>query len=352
MGPINAIQQDSPADHAGLKVGDVIQAIDGQPVGDPLTLPNRLLEKVGQEIQFEVARTTADANGAATRTFTMTPQYPASTLGPIAPGIPMSSEELGIAYDVLNRVAYVEPDSPAEQAAVQAGDVITRVEFVPAGEQQKKDEQEKLFLLDKPINLDDEHLDWPFVDTRLQRSLPDTQIKITFQRGKQEKTVQLLPVDSQHWFDPNRGFMLTAREEEFQAASWGDALMLGLRQTKEDALKIVAFLQKLVTRKLPVTGLGGPGAIAVFATSEASESTSRLLIFLTLLSANLAVVNFLPIPVLDGGHMMFLIAEGIRGKPISEKWLIGLTLAGFAFVVSLMLFVIGLDVFRFSGWAG
>jgi regulator of sigma E protease len=61
------------------------------------------------------------------------------------------------------------------------------------------------------------------------------------------------------------------------------------------------------------------------------------------------VVNFLPIPVLDGGHMMFLAFEGIRGKPLNERWMINLTVLGFAFVVGLMLFVIGLDVFRFTG---
>jgi regulator of sigma E protease len=64
---------------------------------------------------------------------------------------------------------------------------------------------------------------------------------------------------------------------------------------------------------------------------------------------NLAIVNFLPIPVLDGGHMMFLTYEAIRGKPADEKWLNGLTLIGFAFLICLMLFVFSLDIFRFAG---
>ena len=74
--------------------------------------------------------------------------------------------------------------------------------------------------------------------------------------------------------------------------------------------------------------------------------------FLVLISANLAVVNFLPIPVLDGGHMLFLIAEGIRGKPLSEKLQISLTVVGLVFVGMLMLFVIGLDVWTLSGLRG
>ena len=116
-------------------------------------------------------------------------------------------------------------------------------------------------------------------------------------------------------------------------------------------MKVLGFLKSLVTRNISVTNLGGPGSIAVVATSEAAEGTSRLLMFLTFLSANLAVLNFLPIPVLDGGHMMFLIAEGVRGRPLDEKWLVRLTVAGFAFVISLMLFVIGLDVVRLSGFS-
>ena len=71
-----------------------------------------------------------------------------------------------------------------------------------------------------------------------------------------------------------------------------------------------------------------------------------MLIFLTFLSANLAVLNFLPIPVLDGGHMMFLLYEGIRGKPASERTMTMLTYLGLIFILVLMVFVLGLDITR------
>ncbi|MCX7417558.1 MAG: site-2 protease family protein, partial [Planctomycetia bacterium] len=70
----------------------------------------------------------------------------------------------------------------------------------------------------------------------------------------------------------------------------------------------------------------------------------RLLLFLTMLSANLAVVNFLPIPVLDGGHMIFLAYEWVRGKPPSEGVVAVLSYVGLALILSLMLFVFGLDL--------
>jgi regulator of sigma E protease len=70
----------------------------------------------------------------------------------------------------------------------------------------------------------------------------------------------------------------------------------------------------------------------------------KLLVFLTILSANLAVLNFLPIPLLDGGHMVFLAYEGVRGRPANEKFVVALHTVGFAFIVGLMLFVLALDV--------
>ena len=84
------------------------------------------------------------------------------------------------------------------------------------------------------------------------------------------------------------------------------------------------------------------------ATSEASRGTSHLLLFLTFLSANLAIVNFLPIPILDGGHMLFLAYEGIFRRPVSERVQLVLTYAGLIMILGLMLFVIFLDVGRIS----
>jgi regulator of sigma E protease len=63
-----------------------------------------------------------------------------------------------------------------------------------------------------------------------------------------------------------------------------------------------------------------------------------------MLSANLAVINFLPIPVLDGGHMVFLMYELVRGKPPSENVVAALSYIGLVLLLSLMLFVFGLDL--------
>lgn len=68
-----------------------------------------------------------------------------------------------------------------------------------------------------------------------------------------------------------------------------------------------------------------------------------MLLFLTFLSANLAVINFLPIPLLDGGHIVLLLYEGVRGKPASERVQVVLAYIGLAFILTLMVWVLGLD---------
>jgi regulator of sigma E protease len=114
--------------------------------------------------------------------------------------------------------------------------------------------------------------------------------------------------------------------------------------------QVVFVLRKLLTGQFSPTNLGGPIAIVSMAGMEASEGLPRLLIFLTMLSANLAVLNFLPIPVLDGGHAVFLFYEGIFRKPLNERVALSLTVMGLCLILSLLLFVSGLDIWRWAGF--
>jgi regulator of sigma E protease len=105
-------------------------------------------------------------------------------------------------------------------------------------------------------------------------------------------------------------------------------------------------MRNLITGRLSVKNLGGPIKIAETAYGVADYDFYQFMLFLGMMNINLAVINFLPIPVLDGGHMVFLIYEKLRGKPASEKVRIGATYAGLLLIGSLMLFVIFLDVSR------
>jgi len=358
IGPITAIQQGSPATKAvkkdapedeeiGFKKGDVIQSVNGKAVHDPVTLPHVFRRLAGKEVEVEVLR------GDETVTLLVTPRTPTSRAASRFPGSPLAVQSLGVAYSILNKVHSIDPGIAPENAEALAelepGDQPVRilsVTFKAADKQKKKKEKKDLGLSDKKIPLG-ETLSWTTIRVRMQRSLPDTKVVLEYQRGEETGTVELAIVESKEWFSSYRGFVLVATRETHTAESWSEAASLGLRNTKESLMLVFTFLRKLVTGEIAVTNLGGPGMIAVVAYSEAKEGISRLLLFLTLLSANLAIINFLPIPVLDGGHMVFLTYEGIRGKPVNEKLAIRLTVAGLIFILGLMVFVIGLDFYHF-----
>jgi regulator of sigma E protease len=103
-------------------------------------------------------------------------------------------------------------------------------------------------------------------------------------------------------------------------------------------------LKGLLTGDIAPKLLIGPFGMVKAAYSQVEHSFNSLILFLGIISINLAVVNFLPIPILDGGHMVFLIIEKLRGKPASERMLIIANSIGLIFILSLMLFVIFLDV--------
>lgn len=128
-----------------------------------------------------------------------------------------------------------------------------------------------------------------------------------------------------------------------------DSLPFAFEQTKEATFMIVKSLQKLIEGIIPAKDLGGIVSI-VQVTSQASEAGIIALFGLTaLISVNLGVLNLLPIPALDGGHIMFNAYEMITKKSPSEKVLYIMTIAGWILLVSLMIFTIFNDINRIVG---
>ena len=125
----------------------------------------------------------------------------------------------------------------------------------------------------------------------------------------------------------------------------GSGRMVRLCTERFNAGRTKAWLDLLNTGKWAAASAGGNGVLETSVAGKAAqEGFSRLLLFLTMLSANLAVINFLPIPVLDGGHMVFLVYELVRGKPPSEGVVAVLSYIGLALLLTLMLFVFSLDL--------
>jgi len=102
-----------------------------------------------------------------------------------------------------------------------------------------------------------------------------------------------------------------------KADSLRDSLAYGYKDTVSSIKSIYLTLRSLLNRDVSPELLGGPIEIAS-QTFAAADDPWILILYLGMISVNLAVVNFLPIPVLDGGHMVFLIYEKLRGKPASE----------------------------------
>src|SRR5262249_41923592 len=172
------------------------------------------------------------------------------------------------------------------------------------------------------------------------------------ERGADKVEVVVDAPADETWPQTARGLIL-ARDSRLQKAdNLAGAIGLGLKDTWGSILQVYSHLRNLIVARIAVPNLVGPIMIADTAYRIAGFDLWEFIFFLGMISVNLAVVNFLPIPVLDGGHMVFLLYEKLRGKPASEGVRVGATYVGLLMLVSLMLFVIGLDIFRKMGWLG
>ncbi|NLX54486.1 MAG: hypothetical protein GXY58_05185 [Planctomycetaceae bacterium] len=345
IGPVEAVRMHSPAARAGLLVGDVIQRVNQQPVDDPLVLPQRFEQWIGQPVMLEVERQTADKRELVQLQVTPEPRYRYEVA--LIPGSLVPVESVGIAYAVHNEVVAVEPGSPADKAGLQPGDLVSGALFEAATEEAAQTAKE-LFgrSIDEETQIDEQRENWPYVSALMQMMPPGMELQLRYVRGGQEMVARLRPAASPQWFYVDRGLHLVNLTRVHTAASWSEAWRLGFRETKEKLQQVLNFLGKLVTFRISPKTLGGPLMIAAAAGSEASLGTPRLLLFLTLLSANLAILNFLPIPALDGGHLVFLTAEAVTGKPVDERLQGTLTLIGVACLLGLMVFVFANDIGR------
>lgn len=339
-GPIQAVQLGSPAFQEGIQPKDKLLLVDGQPF-DPLTLSAEMNLAAREQRKVKLTIRRFEGEEEVRKVITLTPRIAHNATQPLE-GLPLAIDELGIAFPVLNRVANA-PE--AQKLAIFEGDEIV------AASMDFKDEKRKaefLKIADRLPEWDAEYVkeNWPLIVESVLME-PTAFLNITVKRGENTPKLELVPVESDKYFRLTRGIRTEPRKRTYHASTWTYAAQDAGRQVVFDGTKIFKILQKLVSGNVPLTALGGIGTIAVQAQSEASNGTSRLLLFLTLLSVNLAVLNFLPIPVLDGGHMMFLAWEGVTGRPPNERVQEGLTMVGAVLMLSLMVFAFGMDIWRF-----
>ncbi len=345
LGPVTAVRSQSPAEAAGLKPGDIITHYDGQPVGDPMTLSQRIDRFAGRTLTLTVQRGTS---GDEPLELTVTPVLSDLYVSNFHPGSLLSIESLGVALPVKNVIAAVEPDGPADGSGLAAGDLLLAAQLVVDNEADQET-MAKFFgsSYDEEIELGQELPNWAYLHALLQEVVPSAKLKLKYQRGDTENEVTLTAVNSGEFFAISRGLRFQPLTRIHETDSWVEAWSLGARETKEKLIEVVTTVGKLVTFQVSAKHLGGPLMIAAVAGSEANQGIPRLLLFLTLLSANLAILNFLPIPALDGGHMVFLTWEGVTGKPVDERLQGTLTMIGVLGLLLLMVFVFSNDIQRF-----
>lgn len=138
-------------------------------------------------------------------------------------------------------------------------------------------------------------------------------------------------------------------EIEYRSAGFFEALQAAVWQTWMFMYLTFMGVVKIIQKVIPASELGGPILIAQLAGEQARAGLLNLAHFMGLLSVNLGILNLLPIPVLDGGHLVFLTIEGIRRKPMSERLQIVAQQVGIALLGTLMIFVFYNDIIRLFG---
>ena len=234
-------------------------------------------------------------------------------------GIPYFNAEIG----------GVQPQSPAEEAGLQKGDLVLSIDGQPV---QRWEDLSKII-----------------------RASGDKPLLINFRRGNQDMQVNLKPraMETSNIFGEKVSAMLigVSAPEKYEIeridplSAWWHGLTYSYRILE---VTIVSF-GKLITQKVPLNSLGGPIMIAQVAGKQAEQGVSQLVHFMAVLSINLALLNILPIPMLDGGHLLFFILEAVRGKPIPMKHREIAQAIGLTALLTLMFFVFYQDILRLMG---
>ena len=141
-------------------------------------------------------------------------------------------------------------------------------------------------------------------------------------------------------------FTLEAPKERVSVSGFGEAVGIGATKTVAEVRNMFRLIGGFFGSRISFSkNVGGPLTIANLSSRTASEGWGRFLAFLAFISVNLAVLNILPIPVLDGGQLMFLIIEKLRGgRPLSDAAIARFQLVGFALLMLLMVFALKNDV--------
>jgi regulator of sigma E protease len=187
------------------------------------------------------------------------------------------------------------------------------------------------------------------------RSSPEERLDIVVLRGTEQLVLSSVPASERELnSDMERveiGRLGVAAEQQLVYRKMGpiDAAVYGASTTWETSAMIVGLVGDLLTGQASPRNLGGPLAIGQLSGQAARYGFETFFQWMALLSVNLAVLNLLPIPVLDGGQLLFIGVEAVRGRPLSIEQRLRLSHVGLIIVVGIMVWAITNDFLRFFG---
>ncbi|MUT70116.1 RIP metalloprotease RseP [Stutzerimonas frequens] len=320
---IGAVEPGSLAAQAGLSADQEIVAVNGKPVSGWGEVNLQLVRRLGESGQLDV--TVRDVGGSSERHLQISLQ---NWLKGVEEPDPITS--LGIRPwrpQIVPVIAQLDPEGPAQAAGIRLGDRL-------------------LSLNQQPLD------DWQQVIDAV-RALPGEPVSLQVERQGQRLDVSLT-LATRGEGEVQRGYLGAGVEggewpaEMLREVSFGplEAVAEGVRRTWTMSLLTLDSLKKMLFGELSVKNLSGPITIAKVAGASAQSGLGDFLNFLAYLSISLGVLNLLPIPVLDGGHLLFYLVEWVRGRPLSERvqgWGVQI---GISLVVGVMLLALVNDLGR------
>jgi regulator of sigma E protease len=322
---INHVVADSPADRAGLQQRDEIVAIDGQSVTSWSDINRLIAAGKGAEVRISYER------GGSMLDAAVRPQTKVAKdiLGDDVPYYDVGFSGLPPLKALVGEVA---AGYPAKKAGMQKGDLITAINGQPVDS-------------------------WNTMKAIISQSKGEP-LTIQIERNAKPLAIELVPVlfseenmlgekvDSYRIGISTPGVnvpdadRITIKRGPLQAV--GEAMA----QTYQISRLTLLSIGKLIKGTVSTKTLGGPIMIAEMAGQQAKEGLTNLIFFIAVLSINLAVLNLLPIPVLDGGHLMFFAFEAIMRRPVNTRMREIAQQAGIFILIMLMIFVFYNDITR------
>ncbi len=328
MRPVVDVTANTPAAQAGFQTGDQLISINDQPVESWEDARMLLVEEYlkSTRIQFAV-KTRDNANTVRTVELGDKPMFKDETDFLNKVGLSLWVRGVGIAQ--------VLPNTPAERAGLQAQDRILLVDGKPLDNAQQ-------FIQSVQAH------NGKAVELQIMRGADEASAKpLTISVTPESKQLDGKTVGS---IGAAVGQYMTSEMRDqlvfTQRYAPHEALWHGVVKTKQMSLVTLKLMGRMLTGDVSIKNISGPVTIAQFAGETASIGLVTFLGFLAIVSVSLGVLNLLPIPMLDGGHLLYYLIEVVKGSPVSEQFeAVGLKI-GMAFIGALMVLALYNDLMR------